>query len=665
MLFGFGILITAVVLSLVAAYYSVAGLTAIFSAATIPVMIMGGTLELGKLVATVWLHNNWRRVPWIFKSYLIPAILFLMMLTSMGIFGYLSKAHSDQSLVSGDSQAKVAIYDDKIKTARDNIEASRRALKQMDESVDQVMGRSTSETGADKAVAIRRGQQKERARLQSEIAAEQKIISKLSEERAPLAAETRKIEAEVGPLKYIAALIYGDAASESMLEKAVRLVIIMIVLVFDPLALCLILAANKQFEWVREDREKAMAKSAPAYEPDDGALTPDQLAQLQPTVPPPVESLVEPEPHPVEPEPKPVESAVQYHRVCPQCGIRVVNAPGIGPFCPNPDCGTQQETAQEPQSVLEEHPYVLQKFVHFANTQPLVAPPAQDTAVMAIVPPEETPAVTTKPVDPEEIPVLDSETVAEPEPQDLYEDLEIEQEIVSGIQETTESEPEDLYQDWSEQDLEQVAQDLLDTVDQQELEQALEELKAEFEQLMADAEPKADTEESQETTQQPEPEPEQTEVDGDNDIIDLTEDEVIKAAMRAWKADNPNDTLKHQRQLLAAGRIDRLPWMPMSELQLTADNEEPPAGVMRGFGAQFPVDANKGDSFMRVDQLPGRLYKHNGIRWIEVNRDLSDQYVYDTAYIDHLIAKIGSGEYDIELLTDSERDQISRRLLND
>ena len=135
--------------------------------------------------------------------------------------------------------------------------------------------------------------------------------------------------------------------------------------------------------------------------------------------------------------------------------------------------------------------------------------------------------------------------------------------------------------------------------------------------------------------------------------------------MRAWKADNPNDTLKHQRQLLAAGRIDRLPWMPMSELQLTADNEEPPAGVMRGFGAQFPVDANKGDSFMRVDQLPGRLYKHNGIRWIEVNRDLSDQYVYDTAYIDHLIAKIGSGEYDIELLTDSERDQISRRLLND
>ena len=78
MLFGFGILITAFVLSLVAAYYSVAGLTAIFSAATIPVMIMGGTLELGKLMATVWLHNNWRRVPWVFKSYLIPAILFLI-----------------------------------------------------------------------------------------------------------------------------------------------------------------------------------------------------------------------------------------------------------------------------------------------------------------------------------------------------------------------------------------------------------------------------------------------------------------------------------------------------------------------------------------------------------------------------------------------------------
>jgi hypothetical protein len=100
MLFGLCILATALLLSAVAAYYSVAGLVAIFSAATIPVIIMGGSLELGKIAATVWLHNNWRRAGWAFKAYLIPAVAFLMILTSMGIFGYLSKAHSDQSLVS-------------------------------------------------------------------------------------------------------------------------------------------------------------------------------------------------------------------------------------------------------------------------------------------------------------------------------------------------------------------------------------------------------------------------------------------------------------------------------------------------------------------------------------------------------------------------------------
>jgi hypothetical protein len=294
MLFGFGILATAILLSSVAAYYSVAGLTAIFSAATIPVIIMGGSLELGKIVATVWLHNNWKRAGFIFKAYLVPAVAFLMLLTSMGIFGYLSKAHSDQSLVSGDSMSKVAIFDEKIKISKDNIDANRKALKQMDEAVDQVMGRSSDEKGADKAVAVRRSQQKERGRLQSEIQTEQKTITALSEEAAPLRAEFRKIEAEVGPIKYIAALVYGDNPDANVLEKAVRLVIIMIVLVFDPLALTLILAATKQFEWARhgkggwdhDDPEpkpaEVVAPEPPlAYEPDDGPLTTAQIDQIQ------------------------------------------------------------------------------------------------------------------------------------------------------------------------------------------------------------------------------------------------------------------------------------------------------------------------------------------------------------------------------------------------
>ncbi len=248
-------LLTGLAISAVAIYYSVVGLTAIFAAAAIPIMVMGVALEVAKLVATVWLKQNWKIAPTLIKAYLVSAVGVLMFITSMGIFGFLSKAHMDQTLVSGDAQSKIAIYDEKIKTAKENIDANRKALKQMDEAVDQVMGRSQDEKGADKAVALRRGQAKERTRLLSEITAEQKTIAKLSEERAPIAAEVRKVEAEVGPLKYIAKFIYGEQGEDvNMLEKAVTWVIILIVIVFDPLAVIMLLAAQMTFQWHRQSR---------------------------------------------------------------------------------------------------------------------------------------------------------------------------------------------------------------------------------------------------------------------------------------------------------------------------------------------------------------------------------------------------------------------------
>jgi hypothetical protein len=253
---AFLLFFTAVILSGIAAYYSVIGLIAIFSAAVLPVAIMGGSLEAAKLVVASWLYRYWKVIPFLMKAYFTSALVILMLITSMGIFGFLSKAHSDQSLVSGDVLAKISVYDEKIKTAKENIDANRKALKQMDEAVDQVMGRSQDEKGADKAVALRRGQAKERTRLLSEIAAEQKLITKLSEERAPIAAEVRKVEAEVGPLKYIAAMIYGDNPDENMLERSVRWLIILLICVFDPLAVLMLIAANltqmKQKEWKKE-----------------------------------------------------------------------------------------------------------------------------------------------------------------------------------------------------------------------------------------------------------------------------------------------------------------------------------------------------------------------------------------------------------------------------
>ena len=257
MILAWLLLLTGLTISAVAIYYSVVGLTAIFSAAVIPIIVMGSALEVGKLVCASWLKANWERAPAYMKYYMISAVAILMLITSMGIFGFLSKAHNDQNLVSGDVQSKIAIYDEKIKTERENIDANRKILKQLDESVDQVMGRSQDEKGAEKAVAIRRAQQKERGRLAQDITDSQKRIATLNEERAPIAAEVRKVEAEVGPIKYIAKFIYGEkGADENMLEKAVTWIIVLIVIVFDPLAVIMLLAAQMTFGWRRESSDE-------------------------------------------------------------------------------------------------------------------------------------------------------------------------------------------------------------------------------------------------------------------------------------------------------------------------------------------------------------------------------------------------------------------------
>lgn len=255
MILAWLLLLTGLTISSVAIYYSVVGLTAIFSAAAVPIMIMGVSLEVAKLVCATWIKQYWTQVPRLMKTYMVTAVVLLMLITSMGIFGFLSKAHNDQNLVSGDVQSKIAIYDEKIKTARDNIEANRKALRQMDEAVDQVMGRSTDEKGADKAVAIRRSQAKDRTALNRDIEANQKIISALNDEAAPIRAEVRKVEAEVGPIKYIAAFLYGVEPDAGMLEKAVTWIIITIVVVFDPLAVIMLLAAQMTFAWKQEERE--------------------------------------------------------------------------------------------------------------------------------------------------------------------------------------------------------------------------------------------------------------------------------------------------------------------------------------------------------------------------------------------------------------------------
>ena len=504
MILAFLLLITGLTISAVAIYYSVVGLTAIFSAAAIPIVIMGSALEVGKLVCASWLKANWERAPGFMKYYMITAVCVLMLITSMGIFGFLSKAHNDQSLVSGDVASKIAIYDEKIKTEKENIDANRKILKQLDEGVDQVMARSQDEKGADKAVAIRKAQQKDRSRINQEITESQKRISQLNEERAPVAAEVRKVDAEVGPIKYIAAFLYGTAPDSSMLEQAVTWIIILIVVVFDPLAVIMLLASRMTFSWAREQKEDRISAELPAveeksaYKADNGPLSEEYIESLKESAPAPIGNTVTTSSLFAESDPT--------LDPCYKCGTPLIIAPGIGPFCPNKNCDVADATSG---NTIE--------FIDNASTE-------------------------------------------------------------------------------------------ISSADKQ--------------------------------------------------------------ARRNWKEANPGKSLKAHQRLHEEGQIDELPWNHpdyhpdyQDQLALAADNELPQStGNMRGFGSEFPVSAVKGDMYLRTDRLPSALYKFNGNTWIEVDKNVSDSYVYDEAYIDHLIEKIDSGEYDPDLLSESEKDGIAHRL---
>jgi hypothetical protein len=261
-------LFSGLAISAVAIYYSVLGLASIFAAAVIPIVIMGTILEISKLVAAWWLKVNWHRAPLLLKSYMLIAVLILMVITSMGIFGFLSRAHSDQAIPTGDVVSQVAIFDEKIKTQRDNIEAARKALAQMDAQVDARLARSEDDRGAERAVQIRRTQARERTALQAEIAKAQTEIAALNEQKAPIASKLRAVEAEVGAIKYIAKLIYGENPDANLLEKAVTWVIIIIVLVFDPLAVLLLLSSQLSFQWYRQEKEQKQEQEKSAPEED-------------------------------------------------------------------------------------------------------------------------------------------------------------------------------------------------------------------------------------------------------------------------------------------------------------------------------------------------------------------------------------------------------------
>jgi chaperonin cofactor prefoldin len=233
--------ITAIVLSFVAAYYSIVGLTLIFSGAFYSILMMGSALEISKLVAVSWLYRNWKTVPILMKSYMLLAILILMLITSMGIFGFLSRAHLENSALVGDTYStRIELLESRIKSRENSLE---RIESQID-SIDNSFNRYVELGSISRGIVERNQFKEERDALVSNRDSLDQEINQLREEKTELELKLKKVEVEVGPLRYIAELIYGDGA-ENNFDVTVRWVILIIVVVFDPLAIVLLIAANK------------------------------------------------------------------------------------------------------------------------------------------------------------------------------------------------------------------------------------------------------------------------------------------------------------------------------------------------------------------------------------------------------------------------------------
>ena len=240
-------LLTSLSIAGVAAWYSIVGLMAIFSGAAIPIAIMGGVLEVGKLVTAAWLHANWKKVPMLMKTYLTSAVFMLMVITSLGIFGFLSKAHLEHSVsVGGNNALQIQNLERRIANQQRVITDAESVLSQLDESVQTLIDYDRIR-GKDGAIAVREAQRGERESLNSQIDNAIQSIEEIQDALAPLKQEQLSIEVEVGPLKYIAELIYGEDNARDHFDRAVRFVIILLVTVFDPLAVVLLLAATMGF----------------------------------------------------------------------------------------------------------------------------------------------------------------------------------------------------------------------------------------------------------------------------------------------------------------------------------------------------------------------------------------------------------------------------------
>jgi len=242
--------LSAISISVIAAGYSIVGLATLFAGAVVPIIAMGSALEVGKLVAASWLYNNWNSdVPRLLKGYLFGAIIVLIFITSLGIFGFLSKAHLDQVKPTSGNNIKIELLDKQINQQNLIIERAEKQISLLDKALEVYIDKEYVTRG----LKERKKQEEERNTLNTAINEASDKIAELTNQKASLSLEQDKIEAEVGPIKYVAELIYGEQAQDNF-DKAVRFVILILIFVFDPLAVLLLIAANISLRQWRKKR---------------------------------------------------------------------------------------------------------------------------------------------------------------------------------------------------------------------------------------------------------------------------------------------------------------------------------------------------------------------------------------------------------------------------
>lgn len=564
----------ALCLSAVAAFYSIVGLTAIFAASVIPVVIMGSILEVAKLVITVWLHEYWQKVKLGMKMYLVPAVAVLMFITSMGIFGFLSKAHIEQVGVGQENTAQLQRIEVELKRQTDIVAKAEERAKTLE----------TSGTGADANVNSQIKTEQSRidsalARVQPAIDEQQRIIdgqtklysdqvAKIDEQSAQLqkfidAKEVGKVQALVGikvdenwgpgtaraVTTWKASRAQERAEAVSKLEQANR----------DPT----IKSARDEILRVRKTVETQIAESNKLIDRLRNQLGKGDTAS--------VETLVNEQQDKIKAANIEIETLTQKKYTL-EAEYRKLEVE-VGPIKYIADLVYGDSTDNN----------VLEKAVRWVIM--LIVAVFDPLAVMMLLaatesmtwirralpkPPEPDPVEE----DPTPLPVAD---IPKPSPLLVPKKKRV--------------------RTWRRKKF------------------------------------------NWENRQKIEPVAEVTEPE-------LSTDE--KEIKRIWKAENPGHTIKEQKKLLAQGQIDHLPWEELSD-QIP-------------FGQILPDNPTKGYQFLHTGYIPSKLFKFNGNKWIEVDKSLTDRYAYNDAYLDYLVSKIKSGEYDLELLTDIEREQIEERL---